>query len=354
MDIQIDLIERHVELFEKELDDEENDFIKEELERSELKIYVFFTQNHINISEIIKRIPYYYTKYYVIEGYNNVKIGELSKNIFYANKIDYRQEKYVLVKYRNECFESPRHYWMKMPGQDFFHEIVNSYVNLLNSLIELNEKDICFFNLSMNNISFDKNGMIKLKNFEKSLIKSKMNEEYIQTFIEKMDDFTMKPLEVHLLFYLFKNDMATLSMTTIEPICAYYVAKLQILDLFSQAYREKYLEECIKSLKKFINLSRKEIIKIILNQIDTWDNYSLSVIFFHIFGNIIKVFSLRGTFITKISKILLNNIHPEPSHRQSLQTTLQDYNSISKKINNLENFDVSHEKMNILQKRLFS
>ena len=355
MDIQIDLLERHLEMLEKEKNEEENDFEKEKLERNILKLYDFFCKNEIKISEKIKKIPYYYTKFYIIEGCNEVKIGELSKTQFNAAKIHSQDEKYVLLKYNNECFERPKSYWLKYFGHDFFYQIVESYICLMKSLIQLNENDICFFNLCVNNFVFDKNGKIRLKNFEKSIIKSEIDEKYIEKIILKMEDFTTKPLEVHVLYYLFKNDMDTLSMTTIEPICSYFVGNLKILDLFSEGYREKYLEECIKSLKKFINLPIKEIIKIILNEINTWDNYSLSIIFFHIFANIIKVFSLRDTFITKLSKILLNNIHPEPSKRGSLQSTLDKYKQISKsnQTNDLEDYEISLEKMDLLRKKLF-
>ena len=38
----------------------------------------------------------------------------------------------------------------------------------------------------------------------------------------------------------------------------------------------------------------------------------------HIFGNLSRVFSLKQTFISKITLELSKNIHPDPSKRSSL------------------------------------
>ena len=356
ININVDLVERHTELTNNGLNQEDFDLEKSNEERKILKMYDFFCLNAIQISTIIKEIPYYYTKYYIIETYNDVKLGELSKNRFYASAPirTEKDEKYVLLTYRYEYFERFQDFWEKLPGPDLLYHVVDSYFNLLKNLIELNDKGVCVFNLSMKNIVLDKTLKPILKNLENSLIKSKVNEKYIMTIMQKIDDYTTKPLEVHLLYYLIQNDMDTLSMTTIEPICAYFVSHLQILELFSQGYREKYQQECIKYLKKFINVPKKDIIEMVLNGIDNWDNYSLSVVFFYVFGNILKVFSLRDTFINQICKILIGNIHPEPSKRGTFSKVLDFLNENISNTSNLNILGESDEKLKILREVLFS
>ena len=61
---------------------------------------------------------------------------------------------------------------------------------------------------------------------------------------------------------------------------------------------------------------------------DTWDSYGLSVIYLHIFGNISRVFSLKGTLITKLSIELSKNINPEPSKREKLNESLKKYEEL--------------------------
>jgi len=323
--INIDLIERHIDLM-KEV---ENDFEKGVEERKFIKKQDFFSLNAIEISEKVKQIPYYYTKFNIFDTYNEVKLGELSKNSFFVKELENKErknEKYVLFTYKYEYFERPEVFWRGLPPQDYLYHLTDCYTSLLKNLIELNEKGVCYFDLCMKNIVLDKNGSIVLKNMEMCIIKSKAKNEYMSHMIKRMEDFTTRPLEVQLLYYLVENEMETLSLTTLEPICAYFVCHLQVLELFSQDYREKYKTECINALKKYINVPREDIIASVLNGIDNWDSYSFSIIFFYLYGNLLKYFSLRETFINQICKKLIVNIHPEPKKRRSVES-IRDFNN---------------------------
>jgi hypothetical protein len=167
-----------------------------------------------------------------------------------------------------------------------------------------------------------------LNNFQLSLYVSDLNEKYITNIIKKTKDYGLKPLEVHVLFYLIENNISTISYSFIEEITEVFIKNLTILSLFSENYRENYKTSCIESLKKYINKPKDYIINDILYHYDKWDAYSLSVIYLHIFGNISKIFSLKQTFIGKITIELSKNIHPDPFKRSSLHKLLENYNII--------------------------
>jgi hypothetical protein len=158
--------------------------------------------------------------------------------------------------------------------------------------------------------------------------------KYITSIIKKQNDYTHKPLEVHVLFYLIENDISSISYSFIDEISEVFVNKLSILTLFSEKYRETYKTACIESLKKYINKSKTDIIIDILEQNDKWDVYSLSVLYLHIFGNISKIFSLSKTFISKITIELSKNINPEPSKRSSLEKLLENFDNLFNDENN--------------------
>ena len=69
----------------------------------------------------------------------------------------------------------------------------------MKSLIELNKNNICFFNLSPQNIVFNLDCGEKpiLNNFQLSLQISHLNQSYITNIINKTDDYTYKPLEIN-------------------------------------------------------------------------------------------------------------------------------------------------------------
>ena len=103
---------------------------------------------------------------------------------------------------------------------------------------------------------------------------------------------------------------------------------LHILNLFSKQYKESYKNSCIETLKKYINKSKSDIIIDILTYHNTWDIYSLSIIYLHIIGNICRVFSLKGTFFNKIVIEFSKNIHPNPLKRENLSNLLEIYEKL--------------------------
>jgi hypothetical protein len=93
------------------------------------------------------------------------------------------------------------------------------------------------------------------------------------------------------------------------------VNNLQVLTFFSPKYKESFQQGCITSLKKYINVPKREIILDILLYCQSWDLYSISVFYLHIFATISRIFSLKDTYINKIVVVLTKNIHPDPSKR---------------------------------------
>jgi hypothetical protein len=249
--------------------------------------------------------------------------------------------KYLLFKYKNGNFIKFSDFLFNFDNQKLDNQkldnpkflilnIIESFSYILKSLIKLNKNDLCFFNLSPENIGFNLDCGKKpfIYNFELSLIVSELSEQYIANIIKKCDDYTHKPLEVHILFYLIKNDISTISYSFIQEICENFVNNLTVLNIFSEKYRGGYKDLCIESLRKYINKPKTFIINNILEQNEKWDVYSISLLYLHIFGNISSFFSLKQTFISKIIPELLKNIHPEPYKRGSLEELLETNNNL--------------------------
>jgi hypothetical protein len=89
-------------------------------------------------------------------------------------------------------------------------------------------------------------------------------------------------------------------------------------------------------MRKYINLPRNEIISDILERNNKWDVYGISVMFLQIFGCISRVFSLKGTFISRITVELSRNLHPDSDKRMTLERTLNEFNKL---LNNESNWN---------------
>jgi len=292
--------------------------------------YCFYSINEANISDIIKIIPYYSNNYLIVEDYDFVNINQLNEN--YIEKLNISDDKrYLIFKYKNERLIEFNDFLTNFTiPKLFIFNIIESFSYLLDNLIKLNSKNICFLNLSPQNIVFNLDCGEKpfIRNFQLSLQVSKLNTPYITNIIKKIEDYTHKPLEIHVLFYLIRNDISYISYSFIEEISEVFINNLSILNLFSEKYKEAYKQSCIDSLKKYINMSKNDIITDILKYNDKWDVYSLSVLYLHIFGNISRVFSLKQNFISKITLELAKNLNPEPSKRSSLEKLHENYNKL--------------------------
>jgi hypothetical protein len=304
--------------------------------------YHFFTINEINITSKINKIPYYSNQYNVMIDYDFIDISKIDEKIV-ENMDLMENKKYIICHYNNEKRINFQDFLFNMSDiKQFMLNILTSYSNLLNSLIILNEQNICFFGLNTFNIVFSNNRPF-LDNFQNSLDIYKLNESYITNIIKNIYDYTYKPLEIHVLFYLIIYDESSLSLSFIEYICTNYVQNMSILSLFSQQYKDSYEKACVESLKKYINMSKSAIINDILKYYEYWDNYSLTIIYLHIIGHITRIFSLKGTFLNKFSLLLVKNIHPNPLKRETLKNTIKKYEELFKEfvdwsfINNIPN-----------------
>jgi hypothetical protein len=312
-----------------EENDKENDKENDEKNKYKTKIvnYCFYTSNEWNISNKIKKIKYYLNRYHILEEYDFLNISQLSEKVI--EKLNLSDEKeYLIFRYKNEKLIQFNDFLLNIdnPKLFIFHTI-ESFSYLLKNLIQLNENNIVFFNLSPDNIAFNLDCGEKpvIQNFQLSLHLSKLNEMYISNIINKLDDYTHKPLEVQILFYIIKNDISTISQSFIEEVCDIFVKNLSVLTLFSDKYKESYKAGCLQYFKKYIDKPKSVIILDILEDYDKWDVYSLSLLYLHIFGNISRIFSLKDNFISKILNELSNNISPDPSKRSSLECLLENF-----------------------------
>lgn len=328
MNINIEISNINKHLFSSEI----NDIQSENMNKYNTRLinYCFYSKNECNISNIVKKLPYYSNRFLVLEDYDFVDIGQLNEH--FVDKCNLTGDvRYLIFKYKNANMVTFNDFLFNIASPKLFIlNVIESFSHLLTSLIQLNDNNICFFNLSPNNIGFDLDCGEKpvIRNFQTSLIVSKLDASYITNIIQKTKDYAHKPLEVHILFYLIKNDISTISYSFIQTVCEVFIKNASFLTFFSEEVVSSYKESCVKSLMKYINKPTNDIILDIIENSDKWDVYSLSVLYLHIFNSISHVFSLQKGFITKISATLFKNTHPDPSKRQSLKQLAEYYDGL--------------------------
>ena len=292
--------------------------------RNKIVNYSHFSANEAKICHKIKKIPYYSNFFSILEDYEALNISQLNDDIIEKLK-NTGDMQYYLFKYNDrDAVEFVDFLYNFTTIKKLILDNINAFQHLLYGLHVLNDNDVCFFDITPKNINYLHNYRVKpvFNNFKFSLNLNKLDFTNISHILNKLEDFTYQPLEIHIIYYFTKNEITTISYTFIEEFCEEFVESLNILRLFSENYRKKYKEQCIETMRKYINRPRKDILDDILERNDKWDVYGISMIFLHIFGCISRIFSLKGTFISRITIELTRNLHPDSDKRMSLEETL--------------------------------
>ncbi len=324
--------------------------IETNYKRTKIVNHSHFSINEASICHKISKIPYYSIFFSILEDYEVLNISQMTDHIIEKLNPD-ENIKYYLFSYSDkDSIDLSDYLYNANHIKKFILDMINHFQHLLYSLHLLNENDICFFDISPKNIIFLNNNRENpvLSDFKFSLQLNRLDYTYISHILHKLDDYTYQPFEVHLLFYFIKHNMVTISYSFIEEFCEEFVDSLSIMRLFSEQYKKSYKEQCIEMMRRYINVPRKQIIDDILERNNKWDVYGISMIYLHIFGCISRIFSLKGTFISKIVVELIKNLHPNSDKRMSLEETLIMFDKYLneqtewKFVENLDNKKLAH------------
>ena len=353
--INVDSMEKHFFPYRNTF----NHDLYTETRQSKIVKYDVFSINEANISHRIKKyIPYYADYYLIIEDYTHLNMDILDEDTIeklqYIDINNNINNDYLLFKYDRDAdnaIDFTDMLYQSTCIKKILFDIIHIFQHLTKSLLMLNTDClVCYFHLCPQNILFLSRNREKplLNNFQYSLRLSKCNsyDEYYTYFLPilmNIDDFTYQPFEIHILYFMEIRKLNTISFSFIEDFCGTFVNNMSILRMFSDIYRNKYKICCSELLEKYINKTKKEIVEDILERNNKWDVYGISLLYIHIFGNISRVFSLKETFINKMTLFLSRNIHPDSKKRMTLDETMDKWNQLLEEqnswnfVNELEN-----------------
>lgn len=280
---------------------------------TETVVYSVLAVNEVMICTILRKILCYPCFFSLLEKYEKVETTQ---------KTPISRETYLFFYSNEPSVDLVAFLGKSTDAKQLFSKMLDSLPYLLQALQELEQNNICFFQLSPQNIVFASEKPV-LKGFRVSLQVSKLSVAYIVPILVEANLLRL-PLEVHLLHeILVKNKDVVISPAFIESFCLNFVESLLFLKMFSPLYKQKYQAECVKSLQKYVDVNQNDVIADILGKHTKWDIYSLSLLFLEIFACMQRVFSLKGTITSKIIAELIQNIHPDPEQRGNITDTIR-------------------------------
>ena len=209
--------------------------------------------------------------------------------------------------------------------------MINNYTYLLNTIQILNNHNLVHLNLIPSNIQLNKNNQPLISNFSHSFHFPSLNEERISNIFSQFIPPPLsqpsshsilynQPLEIYVISYLTIHiNLTTLSLTNIEQIAEDFTA---LYPPFILTKIKQTKEQALLSLRPFINKPKEYIIKELLKKNNTWDKYSLSMIYLLQLQQLEekeeeKVPENLKKYITNFSQILIQNIQIKAEERNT-------------------------------------
>lgn len=293
-------------------------------------------KNEIKIGKKIREIKTYNLFFVPILKYCKVDVGSIEdKDI---NKCTILKKnptkKYVVMKIKYIEGSPFLDYIIKNKNNSqILRNIIGSYNHLLLCLEKLVSRNIIHYDLKSENIMFNEKlelphildfGIsIDLSSFDFSSIDKKLRESF---YVYAPEYYTW-PLEVHYMSYLLHESEDPSEDALIDMASRYVEGNKGLTKNFSPEFLKKFTNKCYDQLIYYKSLGLQKAIEKILSYWKTFDNYSLSIVFLKLIHYINIEGYIKNNLIIFKTKLLLQNIDPNPENRLSIKDTVQAYNA---------------------------
>jgi serine/threonine protein kinase len=289
--------------------------------------------NEIEIGKIIKKIPMYINHFVPVDTSCPIKITELNKNLIETCDILNKKsnKKYILMDMDYIKGDNFDDYLLNTEDEkQLINSLISSYTYLLYSLNLLFDHNIIHYDLKGNNIMYNyKKNIPLIIDFGMSIDLEKLTFENIYFYF-----FTYSPSyyiwcpEIHIINYLL-HVKSNISKGKLREIC-YEITKYNkaLVKILSAEFLDNYVNSMVNFYSLLIDKDYKYIINKLLSYSNTWDNYSLSNIYLKIISKIFNNDFENNDFIIHFSQMLLQNLHPNPEKRLTIDETIIKFEDI--------------------------
>ena len=296
---------------------------------SKLQVENFASANETEIGKQITKIWNYQSYFVPVISSQKVEIGKFDnkmkkvcgaynrhpKRKFTISKLHYL-EGYTLNDYIINELENRK----------LFIYIIDCFKHLIVGIKKLNTTKIVHFDLKGENIIFNNEKNIPMIiDFGLSIPMQSVKKNLKDYFYTYAPSYYYWPIEVHFLNYIIHVNKSP-TEHDVKKISKEYVYGNTILQTnFTNEFINQYEKLCITVLKKLLPLNYKQKIDKVLEMANTWDNYSLCLIYLRY----LYYFNVKGyvknNFNIFFSKLLTQNIHPNAAQRYNIEETKQTF-----------------------------
>lgn len=327
----------------------------------------FSSKNEIDVGNIVKKIPFYSLYYVPVLEHCTASLSKVGKKeIKKCNIIDNDNEEnriqYILLKMKYiKNIKFTEYLLTNKSKKHILNIIFDTYSYFLFSLEQLMNYEVVHFDFKWDNAVIDLKTELpvildfgisipirklldhdrKLGGQDKEENKDKPDKydgfrDYFYTYFPK---YSLWPLEVHAMCYVL-HEHSRITPESLQNLINEYIDSITAFAIFSPDFLEKYKKLCFQTMEHLVDKSRMYVIHECLKFWNTWDNYALSISYFQIIQFISSSGFTSNAFLLSFSKILLGNVHPDPSRRSSYTTTRYAYKSIFYQETGIRDFEL--------------
>ncbi len=289
-----------------------------------------------NISKIVKKInlyEYYYAPVINMCKINLAKIDKRERDMCRIIRKDKpnSESNFVIMKIpyiKNISMDS----YLTHPGfekKEILMYLFYLYEFLLKSLNILNSAGIVHFDFKIPNILIEEKTKTPIIiDFGLSLLISDIRPENYETYFYAYNPtYWVWSIDIHVICYLV-NINNILSMDALINLVDKHIKMSPLPKMFSDKFIAKFKELSLQTYKKYVGMSGELVIKELIKNCNTWDNYALSVMFLNIISFISSSGYTDSKFTIGLSKLLLLNFHPDGNKRLSFDETKKRYDAL--------------------------
>ena len=214
--------------------------------------------------------------------------------------------------------------------EKYYNKIVNSYVLLLNGLHKLNKNNIIHFDLKDTNILHDKElSRPIIIDYGLSIDKEGIEDkefDWEENFLIYSTEYGPWCLDIVLISYIVNNkkedeDIYKMKITkkSLLKVLDEYVMRNSSIKMLSESESKelkKNSEEYILEVIKGDDINSKELLLKLVENIDSWDSYSLSLTYLYILKSLKLENNEEIDYMKKFKKELKSIIISKPSERK--------------------------------------
>lgn len=290
--------------------------------------------NEYNVGKKVTKIPLYEYYFAPIVNMCNIDIAKIDKRERDMCRVISRTSsgsKFVIMKMPYIKNVSLVKYITNpnIDKKEIVTYIMDSYKFLLHSLKMLNSSGVVHFDFKIPNILFE----VKTKNpiiidFGLSLPLNNLGPKtYSKYFYTYNAAYYVWPVDVHIINYVI-NVNSNLTYEELVVLVDTNVKANPALHIFSEEFVKRYRDLTINTYKKYTNIPGENVVTELVKNCNTWDIYSLSVMFLCLINFISYDGFTDNKLIKEFSELLLLNIHPNAARRLSFDETKKRYKKL--------------------------